>query len=81
MISIVTKLNKYLGQPLHKEFVVFMTIKSIPKKYETFHVQHNISVQDKWTLDQLMAQCVQEEERLRSLKVDSFSYAKQTIKK
>jgi hypothetical protein len=36
-----------------------MIMKSLLKEYETFHVQYNTSVQDKWNLDQLMAQCVE----------------------
>jgi hypothetical protein len=65
MISIVAKINKYLGSPLHEEFVVFMIMKSLPKEFETFHIQYNTSVTDKWNIDQLLAQCVQEEERLK----------------
>jgi hypothetical protein len=64
MVSIITKLNKYLGQPMHKDFVLIMIMRSPPKEYETFHVQYNTGVKDKWNLDQLMAQCVQEEELL-----------------
>ncbi|KAL5647375.1 hypothetical protein ACJX0J_041730, partial [Zea mays] len=59
------KINKYLRSPLHEEFVVFMIMKSLPKKFETFHIQYNTSVTDKWNIDQLLAQCVQEEERLK----------------
>jgi hypothetical protein len=58
MISIVAKLNKYLDSPMHEELVVFMIMKSLPKEFETFHIQYNTSVTDKWNLDQLMAQCV-----------------------
>jgi hypothetical protein len=42
--SNVTKLNKYLGQPLHEKFVAFMIMKSLSKEYETFYVQDNTSV-------------------------------------
>jgi hypothetical protein len=65
MISIIAKINKYLGSPLHEEFVLFMIMKSLPKEFETFHIQYNTSVTDKWNIDQLLAQCVQEEERLK----------------
>jgi hypothetical protein len=38
MIFIVTELNKYLGQPMHKKFVMFMIMKSLHKEFKTFHV-------------------------------------------
>jgi hypothetical protein len=41
MISIVTKINKYLRSPMHEEFIVFMIMKSLPKEFDTFHVQYN----------------------------------------
>ena len=47
MISIVAKINKYLVSPLHEEFVVFMIMKSLPKEFETFHIQYNTNVTDK----------------------------------
>jgi hypothetical protein len=81
MVLIVTKLNKYLGQPLHEKFVLFMIMKSLPKEYDTFHIHYNTSVQDKWNLDQLMVQCVREEERLKSQKGDSVDFSKHTIPK
>jgi hypothetical protein len=59
---------------MHEEFIVFMIMKSLPKEFDTFHVQYNTSVKDKWNMDQLMAQCVQEEERLKSQKVDYQFY-------
>jgi hypothetical protein len=65
MISIVAKINKYHESNLHEEFVVFMIMKSLPKKFETFHIQYNTSITDKWNINQLLAQCVQEEEKLK----------------
>jgi hypothetical protein len=38
MIYIVAKINKYLRSSLDEEFVVFMIMKSLPKKFETFHI-------------------------------------------
>jgi hypothetical protein len=78
MISIVAKINKYLGSALHKEFVVFMIMKSLPKEFETSHIQYNTSVTDKWNIDQLLAQCVQEEERLKQTR-DSVNLIKDNI--
>jgi FAD synthase len=65
MITVVVKINKYLGSPMHEEFVIFMIMKYLPKEYETFHIQYNTSVIDKWNIDQLMAHCVQKEKRLK----------------
>lgn len=58
-----------------------MIMKSLPKVFETLHVQYNTSVKDKWNLDQLMAQCVYEEERLKCQKGESVKFAKHTILK
>jgi hypothetical protein len=65
MTSIVAKLNKYLGKDLPEDFVVHVIIKSLPKEFDTFHVHYNSAVSDNWNLNQMMAQCVQEEERLK----------------
>jgi hypothetical protein len=81
MTSTVAKLNKYLGQNLPEEFVVHVIMKSLPKEYDTFHVHYNTTVKDKWNIDQLMAQCVQEEERLKSQRGDSLNYAQHQSKK
>jgi hypothetical protein len=56
-----------------------MIMKSLPKKFETFHVQYSTSVKYKWNIDELMTQCVQEEERLMSKKGDYVNFAKHTI--
>jgi hypothetical protein len=81
MKSTAAKLNKYLGKDLPEDFVVHMIIKSLPKEYENFHVHYNTTVKDRWTIDQLMAQCLQEEERLKSHKGDSINYASNQLKK
>jgi hypothetical protein len=38
IISIVAMVNKYLGSPMHKDFVMFMIVKSLLKEFKTFHV-------------------------------------------
>ncbi|WVZ80283.1 hypothetical protein U9M48_027774 [Paspalum notatum var. saurae] len=63
MTSMVAKLNKYFEAPLPVEYVVHTIMQSLPKEYETLHMNYNNTVKDKWTLEQLMDQCVQEEER------------------
>jgi hypothetical protein len=78
MIYIVAKINKYLGSSLHEEFVVFIVMKSLPDEFETFHIQYNTSITDKWNIDQLLAQCVQKEERLKRTG-DSVNLVKDNI--
>jgi hypothetical protein len=56
-------------------------IKGAIPEYEAFHVQFNTNVKDKCTIDQLMAQCVQEEERLKSQKGDFVHFVKLKIPK
>ena len=75
MSSMAAKLNKYFKAPLPDEFVVHIIMQSLPKEYETFHVNYNNSVKDQWSLDQLLAQCVQEEERLKSHNGDTVNLA------
>ena len=75
MTSMAAKLYKYFEAPLPDEYVVHTIMQSLPKEYETFHVNYNNTVKDKWTLEQLMAQCVQEEERIKSRKADSVNLA------
>jgi len=81
MSSMVAKLNRYFKAPLPEDFVVHVIMQSLPKDYETFHVNYNNTVKDQWGLDQLMAQCVQEEERLKSHRGDSVNFAQQQHKK
>jgi hypothetical protein len=50
-------------------------------EYETFHIRYNTNVKEKYNIDQLMAQCVQEEERLKSQRGDSVNLAKPNIPK
>jgi hypothetical protein len=78
MISIVANINKYIGSSLHEEFVVFMIMKSLPKEFETFHIYYNTSVTDNWNIDQLLAQCVQDEDRLKHTG-DSVNLVKDNI--
>ncbi|WVZ92498.1 hypothetical protein U9M48_038558 [Paspalum notatum var. saurae] len=74
MTSTAAKLNKYMDKDLPEDFVVHMIMKSLPKEYETFYVHYNTTVKDRWTIEQLMAQCLQEEKRLKSHKSDSLNY-------
>jgi hypothetical protein len=61
-------MNTYLGQPLLKESVVHVIMRSLLKDYEIFRMHYNIRAEDKWDMDKLMTQCAQGEERLKSYK-------------
>jgi len=51
---------------LKDEFLIHLVFSSLPKEYETFVVNYNMQP-DKWDIEKLIAMCVQEEERLKSL--------------
>jgi hypothetical protein len=56
-------------------------MRSLPKEFDTFHVQYNSAISDNWNLNQMMAQCIQEEERLKNQLGDSVSFAQHQSKK
>ena len=55
---------------LKDEFLIHLVFASLPKKYKTFVVNYNIQP-NKRDIEKLIAMCVQEEERLKSLQGDS----------
>ena len=55
-------------------------MESLPKEFEAFHIAYNNTVASNWTLDQLMAQCVQEEERQKG-RGESVNLTQQKLKK
>jgi hypothetical protein len=80
MTSTVAKLNKYLGKDLAEDFVVHVIMRSLPQEFDTFHVHYNSAISDNWNLDQMMVQCIQEEEKLKNQLGDS-SFAQHQAKK
>jgi hypothetical protein len=80
MTSTVAKLNKYLGKDLAEDFVVHVIMRSLPQEFDTFHVHYNSAISDNWNLDQMMVQCIQEEEKLKNQLGDS-SFAHHQAKK
>jgi hypothetical protein len=58
-------------------FLIYLIFNSLLKKFKTFEVNYN-SMNDKWTLETLIAICVQEEERIKHNNdgVDSVNMAK-----
>ena len=60
---------------LKDEFLIHLVFASLTKEYETFVVNYNMQ-SDKWGIEKLIAICVQEEERLKSLQGDSANLMK-----
>jgi hypothetical protein len=56
-------------------------MRSLPKEFDTFHVHYNSAISDNWNLDHMMAQCVQEDERLKNQLGDSIRFAQHHTKK
>ena len=50
--------------------VVQLALNSLPVQYDTLKVSYNTQ-KEKWSLHELLAQCVQEEERLKRGKIES----------
>jgi hypothetical protein len=66
MTSTVAKLNKYMGKDLPENFVMHVIMRSLLREFDTFYVHYNSTILDNWNLDQMMVQCIQEEERLKN---------------
>ena len=61
-------------------FIVHLVLDSLPREFETFVVNYNISL-EQWDLEKLIAMCVQKEERLKASHGDSLSSVKHNNKK
>jgi molybdopterin converting factor small subunit len=68
---------KPLDLAIKDGFLIYLIFNSLPKEFETFEVNYN-SMNDKWTLENFIAMCVQEEERIKrnNSGVDSVNMAK-----
>jgi hypothetical protein len=79
MSNMASKL-KPMDMELKTEFLVHLVFSSLPKEYDSFAVNY-ILQPEKWEIEELIAMCVQEEERLKGAHVDSVNYVKQNKKR
>ncbi|KAL6322834.1 hypothetical protein AAG906_020834 [Vitis piasezkii] len=63
MSNLVTRL-KALKLELSENILVHLVLISLPTQFSPFKISYNTQ-KEKWTLNELIAQCVQEEERLK----------------
>jgi hypothetical protein len=66
----------------HKELyhIVYLILIPLPKEFETFVVNYNMNSK-KWIIEKLIAMCVQEHERLKTIKSDNINLIKQSPEK
>ncbi|RVW88212.1 hypothetical protein CK203_038621 [Vitis vinifera] len=73
MSNLVTRL-KALKLELSEYILVHLVLISLPTQFSPFKISYN-SQKEKWTLNELIAQCAQEEERLKQEKIESAHLA------
>ncbi|KAL5753358.1 hypothetical protein ACOSQ2_023865 [Xanthoceras sorbifolium] len=73
MSHIASKL-KTLKLELSDDFLVHLVLISLPAQFSQFKVSYNCQ-RDKWTLNELISYCVQEEDRLKQEKTESAHLA------
>ena len=73
MSNLVTRL-KTLKLELSKDILVHLVLIFQPTQFSPFKISYNTQ-KEKWTLNELIAQCVQENERLKQEKIESAHLA------
>ena len=73
MSNLVTRL-KALKLEFSKDILVHLILISLPTQFSPFKISYNTQ-KEKWTLNELIAQCVQEKERLKQEKIESAHLA------
>ncbi|RVX07895.1 Retrovirus-related Pol polyprotein from transposon TNT 1-94 [Vitis vinifera] len=73
MSNLVTRL-KALKLELSEDILVHLVLISLPTQFSPFKISYNTQ-KEKWTLNELITQCVQEEERLKQEKIESAHLA------
>ncbi|KAL1224588.1 hypothetical protein V5N11_000919 [Cardamine amara subsp. amara] len=69
-ISNIQSKLKALGLPLADDVLVCFVLISVPGQFTQFNVSYNCQ-KDKWNLNELIAHCVQEEDKLMKEKTES----------
>ena len=73
MSNLVTRL-KALNLKLSKDILVHLALIFLPTQFSPFKINYNTQ-NEKWTLNELIAQCVQEDEGLKQEKIESAHLA------
>ncbi|RVW47053.1 Retrovirus-related Pol polyprotein from transposon TNT 1-94 [Vitis vinifera] len=73
MSNLVTRL-KALKLELSEDILMHLVLISMPTQFSPFKISYNTQ-KEKWTLNELIAQCVQEKERLKQEKIESAHLA------
>ena len=73
MSHLASKL-KTLKLELFEDLLVHLVLISLPAQFSQFKVSYNCQ-KDKWSLNELISHCVQEEERLKQEKIESAHFA------
>ena len=73
MSNLVGKL-KALKLEINDDLLVHLVLLSLPAQFSQFKVSYNTQ-KEKWTLNELISQCVQEEDRIQRDKTESAHYA------
>nr|ABA94411.1 transposon protein, putative, unclassified [Oryza sativa Japonica Group] len=79
MSNMASKL-KPMDLGITDDFLVHLVMASLPKQFDNFIVNYNISP-EKWNFEKLIANCVQEEERIKESNGGSINYVKDNKKK
>jgi hypothetical protein len=78
MSNMASKL-KPIGMGLKDEFLVYLVMSTLPKKFEAFEINYN-SQPKSWGIEKLITMCVQEEERIKEARGDSINHMKHNSK-
>ena len=73
-MSHITSKLKALKLELSEDLLVHLVLISLPNQFSQFKVSYNCQ-KEKWTLNELISYCVQEEERLKQEKTESAHLA------
>jgi hypothetical protein len=76
MANCANKLKSF-DMELKKDFVVHLIQVSLPKEFDTLVMNYNMSI-EKYTIEKLIAMCVQEKDMLKAMRSDNENYTKQS---